>query len=354
MRTMSSRDADSSVAAEEAVHDLAVSGGQDAVIEVEGLVKRFGSHAAVDGLSFTVQRGEIFGLLGPNGSGKTTTINLISGLAVPTVGRVAVFGRDPRRQAREVRQRLGVVPQETALYEELSAERNLVFHAELYGIRGRERRQRVTSMLELAQLTDWAHARVSTFSGGMKRRLAIVRALLHEPELIYLDEPTLGVDVQARHVIWDYILKMQAEGRTVLLTTNYLEESDQLCDRIAVIDDGRLVALDTPARLKGRYGTGLVELELGTAPEPELVHRLQEIAGVRDVHVENRSLRLALASEESHQEAITAADGEARGAVLPRILAVLTEAGVEVRQLSLKEPSLDEVFLALTGKGVRD
>ncbi|MFZ0216112.1 MAG: ATP-binding cassette domain-containing protein, partial [Candidatus Dormiibacterota bacterium] len=309
----------------------------------------FGRQAAVDNLSFTVHPGEVFGLLGPNGSGKTTTINLISGLAAATGGRVTVFGRDPRRQAGEVRRRLGVVPQETALYEELTAERNLVFHAELYGIPRRERRQRVTAMLELAQLSDRARTRVDTFSGGMKRRLAIVRALLHDPELVYLDEPTLGVDVQARHVIWDHIRDMQAAGRTVLLSTNYLEESDQLCDRIAVIDHGRLVALDTPARLKSRFGSGLVEIQLAGPPAPELVSRLDRVTGVQEVQVEDQTLRLVLASDPA-----AGTEEGAPGAVLPRILAAVGEGSGEIRGLTMREPSLDEVFLTLTGKGVRD
>jgi ABC-type multidrug transport system ATPase subunit len=201
-------------------------------------------------------------------------------------------------------------------------------------------------MLELAQLRDWAHARVDTFSGGMKRRLAIVRALLHDPQLVYLDEPTLGVDVLARHVIWDHIRAIKAAGHTVLLTTNYLEESDQLCDRIAVIDHGRLVALDTPARLKDRYGSGLVELDLGEVPAPDLVSRLLGLVGVQQAEAEAQTLRLVLASDGP-------AGGEAREAILPRILAAVTAAGAELRGMRLREPSLDEVFLTLTGKEVR-
>lgn len=316
----------------------------DAAVEVEGLVKRFGSHEAVRELSFSLRRGEIFGLLGPNGSGKTTTINLISGLAAPTAGTVRVLGHDPRHDAAEVRRRLGVVPQETSLYEELSAERNLRFHAELYGVRGSERSRRVKSMLELAQLSAHAGARVDTFSGGMKRRLAIVRALLHDPDLVYLDEPTLGVDVQARHVIWDHIKAMQAAGRTVLLTTNYLEESDRLCDRILVIDHGRRIAEGSPARLKRRFGSGAIEMELGASPGPEVVARLRAVPGIAEVAAAGDELRLVLA----------AGDEAGRGAVLPRVLGVVSEQGIEVRGLSLREPSLDDVFLALTGKEVRD
>ncbi|MEO9008628.1 MAG: ABC transporter ATP-binding protein, partial [Candidatus Dormibacter sp.] len=174
-----------------------------AAIRIEGLTKRFGDFVAVDDLSFEVQRGEIFGLLGPNGSGKTTTVNMISGLSAPTAGTVTVLGHDIARDARAVKRILGSVPQETALYEELSAEANLRFHADLFGIPRNGLQARIDSVLELVQLSDRRQARVSTFSGGMKRRLAMGRALLHEPELLYLDEPTLGVDVQSRRALWD-------------------------------------------------------------------------------------------------------------------------------------------------------
>lgn len=322
-----------------------MSGGEpETVLEVEALVKRFGTYEAVRDLSFTLRRGEIFGLLGPNGSGKTTTVNLISGLSAPTAGTVRVLGRDPRHQAAEVRRRLGVVPQETALYEELSAERNLRFHAELYGVPARLRSERVTAMLSLAQLTDHARTRVDTFSGGMKRRLAIARALLHDPDLVYLDEPTLGVDVQARHVIWEHIKAMQAAGRTVLLTTNYLEESDRLCDRILVIDHGRVVAEGSPAQLKQRFGSGAVDLKVGTSPGPEAASRLRDIPGVAEVEASGADLRLVLAAGEEVRPS----------AVLPRLLAVLSEQGIEIRDLAMREASLDDVFLALTGKEVRD
>ncbi|HLZ55667.1 MAG TPA: ATP-binding cassette domain-containing protein, partial [Ktedonosporobacter sp.] len=250
-------------------------------IEMIDLCKSFGSFRAVDHLSLTVQRGEIFGLLGPNGSGKTTTINMVSGLSVPTSGEVRVLGYDVRRQARQVRQILGAVPQETALYEELSAWTNMDFHADLFGIPGKEKKQRITNLLELVQLLDRKDSRVGTFSGGMKRRLALARALLHDPELIYLDEPTLGVDVQARRAIWDYVLALRDQGKTVLITTNYLEEAQMLCDRLAIIDHGKLIVVDTPENLKRTYGGSVVELE--TTQPITVVEELRALAGVKDV-----------------------------------------------------------------------
>ena len=331
--------------------------GAEPAIAVSDLEKRFGEFCAVDHLTFAVRRGEIFGLLGPNGSGKTTTVNLISGLAPPTAGSVRVFGLDPRRQAHAVRRLLGVVPQETALYEELSAQRNLAFHAELFGIPAGERFERIAAMLALAQLSGRATSRVGTFSGGMKRRLAIARALLHDPALLYLDEPTLGVDVQARRHIWDYILDMRAQGRTVLLTTNYLEEANALCDRLAIIDHGRLVALDTPANLRVRYGAGVVEVELDGAPGADLAAALAAVPGVAGVDREGDGtdgepprLRIRLRGG-GGPAGEAAADG---GVVLAAVLGTMTAAGLGVRRLNLREPALDEAFLALTGRGLRD
>jgi ABC-2 type transport system ATP-binding protein len=231
-------------------------------IEMVDLCKTFGDLRAVDHLTLAVKRGEIFGLLGPNGAGKTTAMDMLSGLSVPTSGEARVMGYDVRHHARTVRQLLGAVPQETALYEELSAWANMNFHAELFGVPQKEKQQRITAMLQLVQLLDRKDSPVRTFSDGMKRRLALARALLHDPQLIYLDEPTLGVDVQSRRAIWDYTLALRDQGKMVLITTNYLEEAQALCERLAIIDHGKLVAVDTPEQLKQTYGGSVIELEL--------------------------------------------------------------------------------------------
>src|SRR5436190_13409901 len=230
-------------------------------IEVQDLCKSFGNFRAVDHLSLSVMQGEIFGLLRPNGSGKTTTINMISDLSVPTSGEVRVMGNDVRHNARQVNQILGSVPQETALYEELTAWANMDFHADLFGIPRKQKKERITDLLQLVQLLDRKDSRVGTFSGGMKRRLALARALLHDPQLINLDEPTLGVDVQARRAIWDYILALRDQGKTALITTNYLEEAQALCERLAIIDHGKLIAVDTPEHLKQTYGGSIIQLD---------------------------------------------------------------------------------------------
>src|SRR5690348_11426438 len=190
------------------------------------------------------------------------------------------------------RARLGSVPQETALYEELSAWTNMDFHADLFGIPRKEKKARITRLLELVQLLDRKQSRVGTFSGGMKRRLALARALLHDPQLLYLDEPTLGVDVQSRRAIWDYILALKERAKTVLLTTNYLEEANALCDRLAILDHGKLVALDTPANLKRRYGDTIIDIETEQPISPALVERLRALPGVGEVTARDASVKV--------------------------------------------------------------
>jgi daunorubicin resistance ABC transporter ATP-binding subunit len=305
-------------------------------IEMIDLTRRFGTFTAVDHLSLEVERGEIFGLLGPNGSGKTTTINMLSGLSVPTSGEVRVMGYEVRRHAREVRRLLGAVPQETALYEELSAWANMEFHADLFGIPRQEKKERITTMLQVVQLLDRKASRVATFSGGMKRRLALARALLHDPQLIYLDEPTLGVDIQARRAIWDYILALRDQGKTVLITTNYLEEAQALCERLAIIDHGKLVALDTPEHLKQTYGGSVVEIE--TARPATAVEELRALSGVKEVTQEGS--HLTVTTEVGHN-------------VVPQIINLVSQ-GNELRDLAVREPTLDEIFLRLTGTALRD
>ncbi len=305
-------------------------------IEIRNLSKKFGDFHAVDSLTLTVMQGEVFGLLGPNGSGKTTTINMISGLSVPTSGEVKVLGYDVRHNARAVRQILGAVPQETALYEELSAWANMDFHADLFGIPAREKKQRINDMLELVQLADRKKSRVGTFSGGMKRRLALGRALLHNPKLLYLDEPTLGVDVQARRAIWDYILTLRDQGKTVLITTNYLEEAQALCDRLAIIDHGKLIAVDTPEHLKQTYGGSVIELE--TANIINAIDKIRALDGIKEAKQEQTHLTITT---------------QGTGNVVPQIINIVSQEG-DIRDIVIREPNLDEIFLQLTGTELRD
>jgi ABC-2 type transport system ATP-binding protein len=313
-------------------------GVTDTAIELRSLTKRFGALIALAGLSLNVQRGEIFGLLGPNGSGKTTLINILCGLSKPTAGQAFVFGFDISRDPRAVRSLLGTLPQETALYEELSAGANMEFHAELYNVPAREREARIAALLDLVQLTDRRNSRVSTFSGGMKRRLALARALLHEPQLLYLDEPTLGVDVQSRRALWDYILGLKQQGKTVLLTTNYLEEANALCDRLAILDRGHLVAVDTPEALKQRYGDSVIDLELDREPSAELLQALRDLPGVTDLATRDGRLRVTANGQHA----------------LAGQVVMLATREAELKSISQREPNLDEIFLHLTGSALRD
>jgi ABC-2 type transport system ATP-binding protein len=310
-----------------------------AAIEIVRLTKRFRNFTAVDDLSLVVKYGEIFGLLGPNGSGKTTIINIVSGLSKPSSGQVKVLGQDILKDTRIVYAALGVVPQETALYEELSAWTNMSLHADLYGVQGPNRNSRINEMLNLVQLYERRGSRVSTFSGGMKRRLALARALLHDPRLLYLDEPTLGVDVQSRRAIWDYILNLRQRGKTILLTTNYLEEANALCDRIAIIDHGKLVVLDRPMELKRRYGDTVMEIETESTISSQLLEELHNIAGISGVIQNDKIVKIAMSGNES----------SATG----KLITLVTQES-NIRRISQREPNLEEVFLSLTGSSLRD
>ncbi|MGN6614862.1 MAG: ATP-binding cassette domain-containing protein [Candidatus Nitrosocosmicus sp.] len=310
-------------------------------IRINRLTKRFGNFTAIDNLSLIVKYGEIFGLLGPNGSGKTTTINIISGLSKPTSGQVVVLGNDITKDVHTVHASLGAVPQETALYEELSAWTNMSFHADLYGVVGSDRDKRITEMLNLVQLYERKDNPVSTFSGGMKRRLALARALLHDPQLLYLDEPTLGVDVQSRRAIWDYIINLkEKKGKTVLLTTNYLEEANALCDRISIIDHGKLVVLpNTPAELKQKYGDIIMDIETTSSITSQLVMHIQNISGINSVTQTNNILKITMSGN----------DLSSTGNIIS-----LINKESNIKRISQREPNLEEIFLSLTGTGLRD
>jgi daunorubicin resistance ABC transporter ATP-binding subunit len=310
----------------------------ETAIELIGVTKRFGSLTAVDDLSLQVERGEIFGLLGPNGSGKTTTIDMISGLSRPSSGAIRVLGIDLLKDPRGIRRSLGTVPQENALYEELTAEANLRFHADLFDVPRQGLDKRITSLLELAQLEERRKSRVSTFSGGMKRRLAMVRALLHEPELLYFDEPTLGVDVQSRHALWDRILELKDHGTTVLITSNYLEEANALCDRLAIIDRGRLVALDSPSKLRRSFGDTVLEMRTHPAPSEDIVRKVLALPGVVSAIASDSSLKVSVEG-----------GADVTGKVVTAVVG-----STSLEEIQSREPSLDEVFLSLTGKELRE
>lgn len=314
-----------------------VSQSGEAALELDRLCKVFGKHQAVRSLSLSLAQGEIFGLLGPNGSGKTTTINMVSGLSKPSSGSVRMLGYDVWRSVRQVRRLMGVVPQETALYEELSAQANMEFHADLYGVPRSEKRERIERLLDLVSLADRRQSRVSSYSGGMKRRLAIARALLHEPRILFLDEPTLGVDVQSRSAIWGHIRALRDQGRTILLTTNYLEEAQALCDRLAIIDHGELLVVGSPASLRQQYGSATVVATLECFDPLDLV-ALSTLPGVTD------------AAQDGQQVTIRTSGVETPFA---EIVGFLSQQN-KIKSIVCQEPTLDDVFLHLTGEGLRD
>jgi ABC-2 type transport system ATP-binding protein len=308
-------------------------------IRVESLTKTFNGFTAVDRISFAVGEGELLGLLGPNGAGKTTTINMLSTLLRPTSGSATVAGFDVARDRDSVRKSIGVVFQEPALDGKLTGRENLEFHTMMYGIGKAERRRRIDEVLALVELTDKAATLVEKYSGGMKRRLEIARGLTHRPKVLFLDEPTLGLDAQTRRHIWDYIRKLNTEaGVTIILTTHYMEEADFLCGRVAIMDHGKFVALDTPVRLKDTLGGDVVSLEL----EGETAAFLEDL-GRQDWIKRSRFHEDVLS--------LTLERGERR---IPELVVMAREKGVTVNCVHLRKPSLEDVFLHFTGRTIRE
>jgi ABC-2 type transport system ATP-binding protein len=309
-------------------------------IEVEHLTKQFGQLVAVNDVSFTVAASELFGLLGPNGAGKTTLIRMLTTLTPPTSGAARVAGYDVVREADEVRHSMGVIPQALTSDPELTAEENLLIHAKLYGVPAGERPGLISRLLESVDLGKFRGELVRNFSGGMRRRLEIARGLIHSPKILFLDEPTTGLDPVSRVNVWEMIQRLREEKHlTILLTTHYMDEADRLCERIAIVDHGRLVALDTPARLKESVpGTDVIEAEFENAPADwdEELARLDQAARV--------SRRNGLTHIASHNGTRT-------------IAALLEQArtrGVTVKRVSVQSTTLDDVFLHYTGSALRD
>jgi len=308
-------------------------------IKVEELLKKFNGFTAVDRISFDVSYGELFGLLGPNGAGKTTTINILSTLLKPTSGYAEVAGFDIRKRRDEVRRSIGIVFQDPTLDTKLTGKENLLFHAMLYGIKKEEAEKMMKEVLELVELEDRADTLVEKYSGGMKRRLEIARGLIHRPKVLFLDEPTLGLDAQTRRRIWDYIKKLNKEtGITMILTTHYMEEADYLCDRIAIIDHGKIVAIDNPTNLKNMLGGDVVILEI-EGDANQYIEKLKELKWVKSLMVQNGILRMSMEM------------GERK---IPNLVNLAEKSGVKINSVNLHKPSLEDVFLFFTGRKIRD
>jgi len=308
-------------------------------IQVTNLHRAFGEIKAVQGVSFDVQPGEIFGLLGPNGAGKTTTISMLATLLRPDEGDAFVMGHSLRRDPMAVKSVLGVVPQEIALYEDLSARENLTFWGKMYGLRGARLRQRVNEVLELIGLSDRANGRVGTFSGGMKRRVNIGVALLHKPKVIYMDEPTAGIDPQSRRNILDSVVTLKDQGMTVLYTTHYMEEAQELCNHIAIMDHGRVMACGTHEELVQLVGEQTrIDLTLNMEAS-RVLETWQAVEGVSRVSTENGLVTVLVKDS---------------NLVLPRLFEAATHLSVRITSVDIREPNLEAVFLHLTGRALRD
>ena len=309
------------------------------LLEVRDLHKSYGLLTAVAGVSCTVQPGECLGLLGPNGAGKTTTLSMISGLITPDGGNILIEGRPIAGDTDPVKARLGLVPQDLALFEDLTALDNLRLFGSLYRLPPQQLHNAIDDAIDLVGLADRARDRVKTFSGGMKRRLNLAAALLHDPQLLLLDEPTVGVDPQSRNAIFDNIAALRARGKTILYTTHYMEEVERLCDRVIIMDHGKIVADDSLSNLRKRTGsTALLKIELaGTSPGPWLAE-LHRLPGVRSARLESPNLAVEL--------------NDLGGA--PEILRLLHDRGETVVHLASDRPNLESIFLSLTGRQLRD
>ncbi|MHC1582035.1 MAG: ATP-binding cassette domain-containing protein [Candidatus Syntropharchaeia archaeon] len=305
-------------------------------IETENLVKEFDGLRAVDGIDLEIERGELFGLLGPNGAGKTTLIKMLSTLLRPTSGSARVWGYDVSKEQNEVRMCIGIVFQDPSVDNKLTGRENLDFHARMYGMKKELREERIREVLSLVELEDRADVLLENYSGGMQRRLEIARGLMHRPKVLFLDEPTLGLDAQTRRRIWEYIKKMNEEGVTIVLTTHYMEEADYLCDRVAIMDRGRIVALDTTENLKNSIGSDIISIEISDRDVSEILSEWEWVKGMNrtngriEISVENGSERI------------------------PEVILSLSRAGITIKSIELHEPTLEDVFLHLTGRKIRD
>ncbi len=311
------------------------------ILEAQNLVKNYDSFTAVKGISFDIKEGEIFSLLGPNGAGKTTTISMLSTLYTPTSGDATIGGHSITKEPMAVKGVIGVVPQEIALYEDLTAKENLVFWGQMYGLSGKSLNSRVDEVLEQIGLTDKAKNRVKTYSGGMKRRVNIGVGLLHKPRLLFMDEPTVGIDPQSRRAILDTVKDLNKQGMTVLYTTHYMEEAAELSNRVGIIDHGELIALGTQDELTKQVGeTETLILHIGENEDPDaLAKAVSAVEGVQKADVTDNEVSVITADAKD---------------ILAAVVTKANERGIKIRSMDIREPNLEAVFLHLTGRALRD
>ena len=308
------------------------------IIKTENLTKKFNGFTAVDDISFSVKKGEIFGFLGPNGAGKTTTIKMLTTLLIPTNGSAEVAGYNIKTEKDNVRKSIGIVFQEPALDIELTGRENLDYHARMYGLPKEKRKTRVTDVLNLVDLVDKKDLYVKKYSGGMKRRLEIARGLMHYPTVLFLDEPTLGLDAQTRRAIWAYIKRMNKEEETtIFLTTHYMDEADQVCDRVGIIDRGKLLVIDSIENLKNSVGNDVITLS--SSNMDKLVKRLEKESWIKKTKIHDSFLTVGVEKGEEK---------------IPVVIEIAQSLGIKIKSISLRKPTLDDVFLSYTGRTMRD
>ena len=317
--------------------DLSNTKNPDYMIEVKNLTKNFGSLVAVNKLNFAVPPGEVFGLLGPNGAGKTTTLSMLCTILKPTIGTAVINGVDVTQHPSHVRRMIGIVFQDPSIDDRLTGRENLEMHANLYGVPSAVGKKRIEEVLELVELKDKADLLMRTYSGGMRRRLEIARGLIHYPKVLFLDEPTIGLDPQTREHIWTYISALsKRESITIILTTHYMEEADKLCERVAIIDYGKVIALDTPKRLKEGLEGDMISVKAEAVNE--LGEKLKQLDLVKSLKETDGELKLVVRNG---------------GAMVPRIVEVAAGLGVRIESMSIREPTLEDVFLHFTGREIR-
>ncbi len=309
------------------------------ILVVQDLRKSFGDNEAVKGVSLQVARGEVFGLLGPNGAGKTTAISMMTGLLEPTGGQVTVDGLDLKTHTNAVKAKLGLVPQELALYPTLSARQNLLFFGRIYGLKGDTLRQRVDEVLHMIGLTDRADDAIEDYSGGMKRRVNIGAGLLHKPQVLFLDEPTVGVDPQSRNAIFESVEALNRAGMSVIYTTHYMEEAQRLCHRVAIVDEGEIIALDTPTALIRSLGGGILIIGVAEGRAEDVQDHIAQVPATKSVTRTDSQFKI-----ETHrlQEALIG------------VLDITNRLDVPITSIEMLEPNLESVFLHLTGKKLRE
>ena len=309
-------------------------------ISVENLSKIFDKKiVAIDDVNFKVKNGEIFGFLGPNGAGKTTTIKVLTTLLRPTKGKVNVAGFDVIKEPDAVRSSIGIVPQSLTLDDDLKGITNLLLSAKLYHVPDKLAKERAEQLIDMVNLKDAIDRKVETYSGGMRKRLELIVGLIHEPKILFLDEPTLGLDIQTRSVIWEYLKNLNKEKRlTIFITTHYLEEADYLCDRIGIIDKGKIMVVDSPSRLKDELGGDIINIKIN-GEYSEIIESLKQLNHVKKIDIVDQNLRIKVEKGEN---------------VLPTILEFINSKGIVVTSVSLAKASLDQVFLKYTGKSLRD